>query len=108
MNEENQMKIIITILRIFAIIFVSIFIIQILIKLFGHSPQEMQLLYGGLASLAILFIGIAIRFSYKLGSIDQHLLSIDSKIEKIENKMESFEKRFNSIEKRLIRIENKI
>ncbi len=75
------------ILHILFILLTTLFIIQILLKLSGHSPTEMQVLYGGLVTLAISLIIGSYKLIYRLGRIDQHLLDIDRRLVHIEKRL---------------------
>lgn len=100
MNNKNE-TIISILIDIFITIFAIIVIIQLLLKLFGHSPTEMQVLYGIITIVAGSLIGGSCKLIYKLGRIDQHLISLDKNV--AENT-----KRLERIEERLLHIERKI
>lgn len=100
MNSKKE-AIISVLIDILLALFAMIVIIQLLLKLFGHSPTEVQILYGIITIVAGSLIGGSCKLIYKLGRIDQHLVSLDKNV--AENT-----KRLEKIEERLLRIERKL
>lgn len=87
MKKETAISII---LQILIVIFATILIIQLSLKLTGHSPTETQVIYTILTALIIYLFSI----SYKLGRIDENLKTTNFRLSRIED--------------RLVKIENKI
>jgi len=87
MKKETVISII---LQILIVIFATILIIQLSLKLTGHSPTETQVIYTIITALIIYLFSI----SYKLGRIDENLKTTNFRLSRIED--------------RLVKIENKI
>ncbi|MEK6861526.1 MAG: hypothetical protein AABY07_06155 [Nanoarchaeota archaeon] len=101
MIKEKKVDIIEVIIQVIFAILATIFIIQILLKLFGSSPTELQLLYIGFGSILSYMFFITCR----IGRIDQHLISVDHRLDKIEETLDKFEEKFNKMDERFLKIE---
>lgn len=88
-------------LQILFALFATVFIIQLLLKLTGHSPTELQIVYGAIISLIVYSVVASYKLIYKLGRIDEHLSNVDRGVQEVKREI-------MKIEERLLKIERKI
>ena len=86
MKQEKETLLSI-ILQILIAIFTTILIIQLLLKLTGHSPTEVQIIYAVIIALIVYLFSV----SYKLGRIDENMKITNYRLSKIEDRLVKIE-----------------
>ena len=92
MKKEKE-TIISILIQIVIAIFATILIIQLLLKLTGHSPTEIQIIYTIFTALIVYLFSV----SYKLGRIDENQKLTNIRLLKIEEHLVGIEGRLNKI-----------
>ena len=88
-------------LRLAFVFLILIFILQLWLKLTGHSPTELQLLYIGFSGLFICFLRMNSKFSLFMGEMQQ--FKHDTY-----RRFDSIDRRFDRVDVRLDRIDEKL
>ena len=115
MLKNKEVDIVQFFLDVLFAIFATIFIIQLLMKIFGGSPTETALLYGGFSAILVCLFTLI----YRLGKIDQKFKLIEYRLNQLEHRFNQLDNRLNHletnfgeklsrIEKRLTKIETKL
>lgn len=95
---KNEKETIISVsIQALLVIFVTILIIQLFLKLTGHSPTETQIIYSIFIALTIYLFSI----SYKLGGISENQKLTNIRLLRIEERLIGIEGRLNKIEDKL-------
>ena len=100
MNNKKSFDVIEIIVAIVATILAAIFIIQLLERIFGGSPTETELLYGGFSAMIVFFFGII----YRLGRFDQLFKHISYRLAKLEEGQKRLNEKFEDNQKRIEQI----
>lgn len=106
--STNASDIIALIVQAIFVILAIIFIIQLILKIIGMSPTEMQLLYVGFGSI----LGYLFFVTFKLGELSQRTRATTLNVEAIHRRLGLLEgeirRQFGRVEKRLVKIENRL
>ncbi len=75
------------------VIFATIFIIQLILKLTGHSPTETQLLYIGMSGIISFLLAMSYKAGVFVGEVNEFMKTTKNSFAKLNEDMSGLKRR---------------